>query len=80
MVIKPVDNMGGRGCRLVRTEEELEKIIREKMMNIPNIIDNSVYKLIIKISMAILLKFLTRKFVIFIIRYEHQKELMNTTL
>ena len=33
LVIKPVDNMGGRGCRLVRTEEELENALKDAIAN-----------------------------------------------
>ncbi len=32
-VIKPVDNMGGRGCRLVRSKEELEQSVTTAIKN-----------------------------------------------
>ncbi len=33
LVVKPVDNMGGRGCRLIRARDELEPALRAAMEN-----------------------------------------------
>ena len=33
LVVKPVDNMGGRGCRLVKHQEDLEKAIADAILH-----------------------------------------------